>query len=118
MRRLASTIRNSCWNGSQSSRRNKANSTALSVWPPLSGSISRSQRFFSLADAHQKDIVAILTSLQRKVNQLAVGDKERKFLQSSLTYLSASSGKHPRLESWTITSYEVEFGQQIGLGGL
>jgi hypothetical protein len=36
----------------------------------------------------------------------------------TVQYLTTSSGRHAELEDWTITSYEVEFGQEIGSGGL
>jgi len=43
---------------------------------------------------------------------------ERQFVSHTLQYLTTSSGRQVALDDWTITSYEVDFGHEIGSGGL
>jgi hypothetical protein len=62
--------------------------------------------------------MAIMASLQRHLQRHSLDQRERQFYSSSLRYISVSSGTHAELESWTITSYDVEFGPIIGSGGL
>ena len=45
-------------------------------------------------------------------------DQERRFFTHTLQYLTTSSGRQVEIEDWMITSYEVEFGHEIGSGGL
>jgi hypothetical protein len=63
-------------------------------------------------------MVAMIVSLQRRLDQHFKGDRERQFFSHSLQHLSAVSGYHVKLEDWMITSFEVEFGPEIGAGGL
>jgi hypothetical protein len=44
-------------------------------------------------------------------------DRERQFFSSSLQRLSTASGTQVQFENWMITSFEVEFGVEIGSGG-
>lgn len=62
--------------------------------------------------------MAIMASLQRHLQQQSLDRRERQFYMSSLRRISMTSGRHYELESWTITSYDVEFGPIIGSGGL
>jgi hypothetical protein len=52
------------------------------------------------------------------VNRLSDGDPERQFCSRALQYLTTISGRQVEIQNWLITSYEVEFGPQIGSGGL
>jgi hypothetical protein len=56
--------------------------------------------------------------LQKLLNQRSIGDRERQFYSHSLQYLSTQSGRQVQLESWMITSHEVERGEAVGSGGL
>ena len=69
-------------------------------------------------DMHQKNVMAMMVSLQRRLQTGADEDRERQFFTHTLQYLTTSSGRQVELDDWTITSYEVEFGQEIGSGGL
>jgi hypothetical protein len=62
--------------------------------------------------------MAMMVSLQRRLRAGTDEDAERQFFAHSLQYLTASSGRQVELEDWTVTSYEVEFGLEIGSGGL
>jgi len=69
-------------------------------------------------DAHQKNMMAMMISLQRRLQTVTDEDQERQFFSHTLQYLTTSSGRQVAFEDWTITSYEVEFGQEVGSGGL
>ena len=69
-------------------------------------------------DGHQRDMMAMMASLQRRLRTGIDEDAERQFYVHTLQYLITSSGRHAELEDWTVTSYEVEFGHEIGSGGL
>jgi hypothetical protein len=62
--------------------------------------------------------MAMMVSLQRRLDCLSDSDQERQFFSHTLRYLTTASGRQVEMESWMITSYEVEFGRQIGTGGL
>jgi hypothetical protein len=70
------------------------------------------------ADAQQSNFMAIMASLQRRLQHRSLHERERQFYSSSLQHISVMSGSHVELESWMITSYDVDFGQLIGSGGL
>ena len=63
-------------------------------------------------------VMAMIVSLQRRLDHHSDGERERQFFSHVLRYLTASSGLRVELQSWMITSYEVEFGPRIGSGGL
>ena len=72
----------------------------------------------SCIDTHGASIIAMIVSLQRRLDQHSDGDREREFFAHVLQYLTTSSGLRVELKNWMITSYEVEFGPNIGSGGL
>jgi hypothetical protein len=61
--------------------------------------------------------MANTVSLQRRLGQVSDGDRERQFLHA-LRYLATTSGHQVEMESWMITSYEVEFGPRVGSSSL
>lgn len=62
--------------------------------------------------------MAIIASLERHLEQKSLSARERQFFSSSLYHIPFLSGSHVDLESWMITSYEVDFGSLIGARGL
>ena len=77
------------------------------------------QQFTSLRiDVHQRNAMAIMVSLQKRLRTTLDADRERQFFSYTLEYLMTSYGSQTELEDWMITSYEVEFGPEIGSGGL
>jgi hypothetical protein len=63
--------------------------------------------------------MAMMVSLQRRLDeQTADSPLEQTFYSSILRYLSTKSGRHIEIQDWMITSYDVEFGYEIGSGGL
>jgi hypothetical protein len=70
-------------------------------------------------DVHQHNMVAMMTSLQRCLVKHLYGERESRFLSSVLNQLSELSGEQvPEIESWMFTTFDVEFGAEIGSGGL
>ena len=60
----------------------------------------------------------MMVSLERRLQTGSDENRERQFFTHTLQYLTTSSGRQVEMEEWIITSYEVEFGHEIGSGGL
>ena len=69
-------------------------------------------------DAQQNNMVAMMASLQKSILQQIGTESERRFYSQSLMFLATTSGHQVQLEDWMITSFEVDFGAEIGSGGL
>ena len=67
--------------------------------------------------AQNHSLMAMVVSLQKKIEELPRTDREHGFISHSIRYLSTLSGRQIRAESWMITSLDVEFGSEIGSGG-
>jgi hypothetical protein len=64
-------------------------------------------------------MVAVMTSLQRIMTKRLCDERERRFFSSTLNYLAEVSGEHVGdIENWMVTTFDVEFGPQIGSGRL
>ena len=63
-------------------------------------------------------MAVMMISLQKRIENHTDSNRELQFFSHSLHYLSTVSGSQVHLEEWMITSYDVEFGQEIGAGGL
>jgi hypothetical protein len=63
-------------------------------------------------------MMAVMVSLEHRLRAGSDEDVERRFFMHTLRYLTTSSGRQVEMEDWMVTSYEVEFGQEIGSGGL
>jgi hypothetical protein len=59
----------------------------------------------------------MMISIQKILEERSGGDRELDFFSRSLRYLSTMSGHQIRRESWMITSFDIEFGHEIGSGG-
>jgi hypothetical protein len=71
-----------------------------------------------LSESQHNNLVAMIVALQRKLAQQSTQDQERLFFSESLTSLTTLSGRRIQVEDWMITSYEVDFFEEIGSGGL
>ena len=70
-------------------------------------------------EAQHSSVMAMMISLQRSLDNKLIPDKrEEQFIKHSLNYLVSTSQQQAHIDSWTITSFEVEFGELIGSGGL
>jgi len=75
-----------------------------------------------LLELQQGSADAMMLSFQRKLQDQpsdnADNARERQFFKQSLQYLLTRSGQPIEAKNWMVTSLEVEFGYQIGAGGL
>jgi len=62
-------------------------------------------------------LLGMMVSLQRKLDQQSTVGQERLFFSHGLTYLSTCSGRQIKVEDWMITTFEVDFMEEIGSGG-
>jgi len=69
-------------------------------------------------DAHQRNMMAVMVSLHKRLEIGSDEERERQFFTHTLKHLTVLSGRQVEAEEWIITSYEVEFGREIGSGGL
>lgn len=69
-------------------------------------------------DPHSGDTTPIVVCLQRRLDSRWDGERERQFFRHTQRYLASCTGNQIDVESWMITSYEVDFGPKIGVGGL
>jgi hypothetical protein len=73
----------------------------------------------TISDVNNRNIFAMMTSLQKIVTRQLYDERDRRFFSSTLDYLAEVSGKHVTdIESWMVTAFDVEFGPEIGSGGL
>ena len=70
------------------------------------------------SDIQHNNVMAMMASLQRRLDSLQSNNRETQFLQCSLQYLQTVSGTHIELEDWMISPFDVDFGPKIGEGGL
>lgn len=68
-------------------------------------------------DIQQNNMMAMMVSLQRRLDQMAGGDRERQFYVRTMRYLASASGRAIDMKDWMITTYDVEFEHEIGSGG-
>jgi hypothetical protein len=59
-----------------------------------------------------------MVSLQRRIDGNLGEEQERKFYSITLQNIKMHSTSNIEYKSWMITSFDVELGLQIGVGGL
>lgn len=69
-------------------------------------------------EVNQNNMMSLIVTLQRSLSKHSKNDREHQFMLHSVRYLTTSSGRQVHIEDWMVTSFEVEFGAQIGSGGL
>lgn len=65
----------------------------------------------------QTATIALMASLERR-SKTANGEIERQFFAHCAQYLATLVDKTMEFDSWTITTFDIEFGPEIGSGGL
>lgn len=60
----------------------------------------------------------MMVSIQKQLNNQNVDREEQKFYTHTLEYLTSKSGRNIKVEEWMISSFEVDYGLEIGIGGL
>jgi hypothetical protein len=74
-------------------------------------------RSLALLGAQSHSVEAMRISLQKILEERSGGDRELEFVSHSVRYLSLTSRHHMRRQSWMITSFDIEYGREIGSGG-
>ncbi|KAJ7456037.1 kinase-like domain-containing protein [Mycena galericulata] len=68
-------------------------------------------------EINQSNILAMMVSIERRMDQHNQNDAERGFYSHTLHYLRSTSGKMINLEDWMISAFDVDYGSEIGAGG-
>jgi hypothetical protein len=71
-----------------------------------------------LLGAQHHSLETMMVSLTQIIEERSGGDRELEFFSRCVGYLSAMSRRQIQRESWMITSFDIEFGSEIGSGGL
>jgi hypothetical protein len=88
------------------------------LYAPAGFNFLADPHYYSVPDVQQNNMVAMMAFLQGQLDQNLGGVRERQLFSSSLRYLSTASGRQVQLEDWMVTSFDLEFGPEIGAGGL
>jgi len=75
------------------------------------------QQLMATLNAHERNTMPMMVSLQRRLQTGSDDNREQQFFAYTLRYLTTFSGRQVEMEDWMVTSYEVEFGHEIGSGG-
>ncbi|KAJ7761711.1 kinase-like domain-containing protein [Mycena metata] len=68
-------------------------------------------------EINQNNTVAMMVSIQKQLNHHNVDRAEQTFYTHTLEYLTSTSGQNVEVEDWMISSFEVDYGPEIGKGG-
>jgi hypothetical protein len=65
-------------------------------------------------------MAAMMVSIERRMEEESRkgNDAEQRFYSHTLQYLTSTSGQEIKVEDWMISSFEVDYGAEIGAGGL
>jgi hypothetical protein len=64
-------------------------------------------------------MLAIMVSIERRIEENQNRNSpEQNFYAHTLHYLASTSGGHVKLEDWVISPFDVDYGPEIGAGGL
>ncbi|KAJ6524675.1 kinase-like domain-containing protein [Mycena vulgaris] len=68
-------------------------------------------------DINPSNMMAMMVCIQRRLHRGHIDHAEERFYSHTLQYLTSSSGQQVKLEDWMISSFDVDFGPEIGVGG-
>lgn len=63
-------------------------------------------------------MLAMMACIQRRLDSEHINPPEQIFYSHTLQYLTSMSGRQVKLEDWMIASFDVDYGAEIGAGGL
>ncbi|KAJ6495430.1 kinase-like domain-containing protein [Mycena sanguinolenta] len=90
---------------------------AETVHAQLSMLEKNSAKLLQTLEINQNNTIAMMVSVQKQLNTQNVGRVEQRFYTHTLEYLTSRSGKNVTVEDWMISSFEVDYGPEIGSGG-
>lgn len=73
------------------------------------------------SEGHRNEVVAMLTALQRRLDEPLIGDsdQERRYFSKSIKYLRTASGRQTEEQDWMVSSIDVDISfYPIAMGGL
>ena len=62
--------------------------------------------------------MALMVTFKRRIEENKGKQEELAFFNQSLQYLSTTTGQYVDLKPWTISPFDVELEEAIGMGGL
>ncbi|KAJ6595916.1 kinase-like domain-containing protein [Mycena sp. CBHHK59/15] len=68
-------------------------------------------------DINQNNMIAMMVSIERKLDGRRMNDPEHRFYSHTLQYLTSTSGKQVKVEDWMISTFDIDYGPEIGVGG-
>ncbi|KAJ7467453.1 kinase-like domain-containing protein [Mycena galericulata] len=68
-------------------------------------------------DINHNNMLAMMASLQRRLNVVPNNDQEQNFYSHTLQYLTSMSGQQVQSEDWMVSSFDIDYGPEIGVGG-
>ncbi|KAJ6530021.1 kinase-like domain-containing protein, partial [Mycena vulgaris] len=68
-------------------------------------------------DINQNNMLALMACIQRRLDSAHSNHPEQKFYSHTFQYLTSISGQQMKLEDWMISSFDVDYGAEIGAGG-
>ncbi|KAJ7483808.1 hypothetical protein B0H11DRAFT_2020595 [Mycena galericulata] len=73
-----------------------------------------SAKLLQKLEINQNNTVAMMVSIQKQLNHHNVDRAEQTFYTHTLEYLTSRSGQNVKVEDWMISSFEVDYGPEIG----
>jgi len=78
------------------------------------------KQLFHKLDTQQTSFISMMSAMQKGILKLNVDDNrstERRFLEHGVSLLQRRSGQSVKIESWFVSSLEVDKGDKVGSGG-
>ncbi|KAJ7164069.1 kinase-like domain-containing protein [Mycena filopes] len=83
----------------------------------LIGLEKNNAKLLQTLEVNQYNTIAMMVSIQKQLNNKNVNPAEEEFYMHTLRYLTSRSGQNVTVEEWMISSFEIEYGPEIGAGG-
>ncbi|KAF8209465.1 hypothetical protein K438DRAFT_2012239 [Mycena galopus ATCC 62051] len=68
-------------------------------------------------EINQNNTIAMMICIQKQLKNRNIDCAEQQFYTHTLEYLTSRSGTQVKVESWMISSFEVQYQEEIGSGG-
>ncbi|KAJ7627321.1 kinase-like domain-containing protein [Roridomyces roridus] len=69
-------------------------------------------------DINHKNMLAMMVSIERRIEEnRGRNAPEQRFYSHTLQYLASTSRQQVKLENWMVSPFDVDFGEEIGVGG-
>ncbi|KAJ7788428.1 kinase-like domain-containing protein [Mycena olivaceomarginata] len=68
-------------------------------------------------EINQNNTIAMMVCIQKQLKNRNIDRAEQQFYTHTLEYLTSRSGTQVKVENWMISSFEVQYQEEIGSGG-